>query len=141
MIWRGRCGEGADAGAAGREPAAGPAPLRRGTRQRPPEILESPGHRAALPAGAVPRDSQGRPGPALHGTRPVHRRPRRVTKPDRYRAATLALPARPYPRASRKAPGTSGKNQARPVKRGLTLREPRMKEAHLFSTCDDAPVI
>ena len=39
--------EGADGGAAGREPAAGPAPLRRRARQRPAEILESPGHGAA----------------------------------------------------------------------------------------------
>ena len=45
-------GKGADPGAAGREPAAGPAPLRRRARQRPPEVLESAGHRAALPAGA-----------------------------------------------------------------------------------------
>ena len=44
-------GEEADRGAAGREPAAGPAALRRRARQRPAQILESPGHRAALPAG------------------------------------------------------------------------------------------
>ena len=45
--------QGTDGGAASREPAAGPAPLRRGARQRPPQVLESPGHRAALPAGAA----------------------------------------------------------------------------------------
>ena len=96
--------EGADAGAAGREPAAGPAPLRRRARQRPPEVLESAGHRAALPPGALHRHGQGGPGPALHGTRPVRRPARRVTRPDRYQAATPAPPARPYPRTTRKLP-------------------------------------
>src|SRR6202011_6064359 len=54
------------------------------------------------------RHGQGRPGPALHGTRPVRRPPRRVTRHDRYQAAT---PAPPYPGDARKVPGASGKNQ------------------------------
>ncbi len=116
--------------AAGREPAAGPAPLRRRTRQRPPEVLESPGQRAALPPGGLHRHGQGGPGPALHGTRPVRRRPRRVTGPDRYRAATLLPPSRPYPRPAPPAPKTSRKNHAKPVKPPHALRKPRMKEAH-----------
>ena len=100
-------------GAAGREPAAGPAPLRRRARQRPAEILESPGRRAALPPGTLHRHGQGRPGPALHGTRPVRCPARRVTRPDRYRSATPAPPPPPYSRSAPNIPGTSGKNQAR----------------------------
>jgi hypothetical protein len=51
--------EGADGGAAGRESAAGPAPVRRRARQRPPEVLEGPGHGAGVP-GTLHCHGQGR---------------------------------------------------------------------------------
>ncbi len=65
------------------------------------------------PSGAVHRHGQGRPGPALHGTRPVRRPARRVTRRDRYPSGTLTLPAGPYSKVTRKMPGTSGKNPGR----------------------------
>src|SRR5260370_737969 len=88
-------GEGGDPRPGAADPAAAPPPRLRGARERPPQVLENPGHRAAVPAGTMHRHGQGRPRPALHGTRPVRRPPRRVTRPDRYRDATPAPPAPP----------------------------------------------
>src|ERR1039457_6970292 len=110
--------DGTPAGKAGREPAPGPAPLRRGARQRPAEVLESPGQRAALPPGALHRHGQGGAGPALPGTRPVRRPARRVTQADRYQAETPAPSAGPYPGGARKVPGTSGKNHSQACQTG-----------------------
>ena len=97
-------GQGADRGAAGREPAAGPAPLRRRARQRPPEVLEGPGHRAALPPGAAapPWSRRSWPCTTWNTTRSPPCAPR--DRPDRYQAATPAPPAAPYSRGRSKNP-------------------------------------
>jgi hypothetical protein len=105
------------------------------------KVLESPGHRAALPPGAVHRDGQGDPGAALPRTRPVRCPARRVMRPDRYQAATRRHNRRRirealenYPEPGQRTTATSGRGtgpqpagtqDARGSMRGLRRQRPR----------------